>query len=156
MSISSCITPFSLSICHKGAPTLSSQPDLVLYHPVFVPRDHENQPQRRLQEGYLVLYHPWSRSLMRGFPLFTPLLDIGIPPLKVSRVVLTPPTLSHPLTLLLTLLTMTCFLSVSHSWIRYKKLPAKQTPLPQGCPPPFLNSKGSSYTKEGLCSFLKN
>jgi len=156
MSISSCITPLSLSICYKGAPTLPPQPDLVLYHSIFVSRNHQNQPQTRLHKGYLVLYHPRSRSLMRGFPLLTPLLDIGIPPLKVSRVVLTPPTLSHRFTLLLTRLTMTRFLSVSHSWIRYKKLPTKQTPLPQGCPPPFPNSKGSSYTKEGLCSFLKN
>jgi hypothetical protein len=156
MSISSCITPFSLSIGYKGPPALPSQPDLVLYHSVFVSRDHENQPQTRLQEGYLVLYHPRSRSLMRGLPLFTPLLDIGIPPLKVPRVVLTPSTLSHRFTLLLTRLTMTRLLSVSHSWIRYKKLPAKQTPLPQGCPPPSLNSKGSSYIKGGACYLFKN
>src|SRR4030042_3377257 len=139
MSILSCITPLSLSIGHKGVPALPSQPDLVLYHPVFVPRDHQKQPQTRLQEGYLVLYHPRSRSLRRGFPLLTPLLDIGIPPLKVSWILLTPLTLSHRFTLLLTRLTMTRFLSVSHSWIRYKKLPAKQTPLSQGCPPPSLN-----------------
>jgi hypothetical protein len=139
MSILSCITPLSLSIGHKGVPALPSQPDLVLYHPVFVPRDHQNQPQTRLQEGYLVLYHPRSRCLMRGFPLLTPLLDIGIPSLKVPRVVLTPPTLSHRFTLLFTRLTMTRFLSVPHSRIRYKKLPAKQTPLPQGCPPPSPN-----------------
>ena len=139
MSISSCITPFSLPIGHKGAPALPPQPDLVLYHPVFVSRDHQNQPQTRLQGGYLVLYHPRPRSLRRGFPLFTPLLDIGIPPLKVPRVILTPPMLSHRFTLLLARLTMTRFLSVSHSWIRYKKLPAKQTPLSQGCPPPSLN-----------------
>jgi hypothetical protein len=64
MSILSCITPLSLSIGHKGAPALPPQPDLVLYHPVFLTRDHQNQPQTRLQEGYLVLYHPRSRSLM--------------------------------------------------------------------------------------------
>jgi len=146
MSISSCITPFSLSIGHKGAPALPSQPDLVLYHPVFCSRDHENQPLPRLARGYLVLYHPRSPCPKRGFPLFTPLLDIGITPLKVPRVVLTPPTLSHRLTLLLTRLSMTRFLSVSYSRIRYKKLPAKQTPLSQGCPPSSI-SKGSSYTQ---------
>ena len=47
----------SIPIGHKGASALSSQPDLVLYHPVFISRDHENQPQTRLGEGYLVLYH---------------------------------------------------------------------------------------------------
>ena len=136
MSISSCIIPLSLSIGHKGVPALPSQPDLVLYHPVFVNRDHQNQPQTRLQQGYLVLYHPRSRPPRQGLPLLTPLFDIGIPPLKVPRVVLTPPTLGHRFTLPLTCLTMTRFLSVPHSWIRYKKLPAKQTLLPQGYPPP--------------------
>jgi hypothetical protein len=139
MSISSCITPFSLSIGHKGAPALPSQPDLVLYHPVFVPRDHQNQPQTRLQEGYLVLYHPQTRHPRQGLLLLTPLFHIRISSLKVPRVVLAPSTLGHRFTFLLTRLTMTRFLPVSCSWIRYKKLPAKQTPLPQGCPPPSPN-----------------
>ena len=51
----------SVPIGHEGAPALPSQPDLVLYHPVFIRRDHQNQPQTRLGEGYLVLYHPRSR-----------------------------------------------------------------------------------------------
>jgi hypothetical protein len=136
MSMSSCITPLSLSIGHKGAPALPSQPDLVLYHPVFISRDHENQPHTRLGEGYLVLYHPQPRHSRQGLPLLTPLFHIGIPPLKVPRVVLTPSTLSHRFTLLLTRFSMTGFLPVPHSWIRYKKLPAKQTLLPQGYPPP--------------------
>lgn len=156
MSISSCITPLSLSIGHKGPPALPSQSDLVLYHAVFVSRDHENQPQTRLQEGYLVLYHPRTRHPKQGLPLLTPLFHIGISSLKVPRVVLTPSTLGHRFTLLLTRLTMTRLLSVPHSWIRYKKLPAKQTPLPQGCPPPSLNSKESSYIKGGACYLFKN
>jgi len=139
MSILSCITSSSLSIGHKSVPALPPKPDLVLYHPVFVPRDHQNKPQTRLREGYLVLYHPQTRPPRQGLPLLTPPLHIGIASLKVSRVVLTPPTLSHRFTLLLARLSMTGFLSVSHSWIRYKKLPAKQTLLPQGCPPPSPN-----------------
>ncbi len=51
----------SVPIGHKGVLALPSQPDLVLYHPVFISRDDENQPQTRLGEGYLVLYHPRSR-----------------------------------------------------------------------------------------------
>jgi len=47
----------SLPIGHKGASALSSQSDLVLYHPVSVSRDHQNQPQTRLGDGALVLYH---------------------------------------------------------------------------------------------------
>jgi len=130
--------PLFIPIGHKGASALPPEPDLVLYHSVFVSRDHENQPQTRLQEGYLVLYHPRSRCF-RGLPALTPLFHIGIAPLKVPWIVLTPPMLSHRFTLPLTRLSMTRLLSVSHSRIRYKKLPAKQTPLPQGRPPPAPN-----------------
>jgi len=85
-----------------------------------------------------------------------PLFDIRIPPMKVPRILLTPTRLSYSFTLLLTRLSMTRFLPISHSWIRDKKSLAKQTPLPQGCPPLSLSSKGSSYTNAGQCYLLKN
>ena len=124
--------PLSIPIGHKGAPALPPQPDLVLYHPIFVGRDQQNQSLIRLGEGYLVLYHALTRSHRRGLPLLTPLLDIGISTLKIPWVVLTPGTLSHFFTPLLTRLPMTSLLPFSHSRIRHKEPAAKQTPLPQG------------------------
>jgi hypothetical protein len=52
----------SIPIGHKGAPALPPQEDLVLYPPIFVGRDHENQPQTRLGDGDLVLYHALMNS----------------------------------------------------------------------------------------------
>lgn len=37
--------PLAIPIGHKGASALPPKEDLVLYHPVFIPRDQENQPQ---------------------------------------------------------------------------------------------------------------
>jgi hypothetical protein len=53
----------SIPIDHKGASALPPQPDLVLYHQVFLCRDHENQPLTRLGGGDLVLYPPRMDSL---------------------------------------------------------------------------------------------
>lgn len=124
--------PLAIPIGHKGASALPPQEDLVLYHPIFVSRDQQNQPLIRLGEGYLVLYHALTRSHRRGLLLLTPLFDIGIPPLKIPRVVLTPGPLSHGFTLLLARLPRTCLLPLSYSRIRHKEPAAKQTPLPQG------------------------
>ena len=53
--------PLCLSIGRKGAPALPSKEDLVLYHPLLVCRDQQNQPLPRPSKGDLVLYRPSAR-----------------------------------------------------------------------------------------------
>jgi hypothetical protein len=103
-----------------------------LYHPIFVGRDHQNQPLIRLGEGYLVLYHPLTGWPQGGFPPLAPLLHIRITILEIARILIAPSTLGNPFSLLLALPSMTCLLTFSYSRIGYKKPSAKQTPLPQG------------------------
>ena len=80
----------SLSIGRKGASALPSKDDLVLYHPLFLSRDQQNQPQQRLRGGDLVLYHRLARVPHPSFLPLTPFLHIGISPLKIPRILLTP------------------------------------------------------------------
>jgi len=82
--------------------------------------------------GYLVLYLtsfcPPPLLIVR-VPL-PPLPHIGVSPLEITWIVLYPPLLTLTLPPLLTPPLLTTLLSIPYPWVRFKRLPAIDTPLP--------------------------
>lgn len=125
------VSPFSLSIGRKGAPALPSKDDLVLYHPLLVCRDQQNQPQQRLRGEDLVLYHLRSRGPQGGLSSFPPLLDVRISTLKIPGVLLDPFSLGLLLPGFLTPLPKTGLLPFPYPIIGNEKTTTKNTPRDQ-------------------------